>query len=122
LISRGYGQSQPRAQQLREAFIHRIAFPFTGSRTLFDYTPETFGYRQSDKGLVRPVNNSIVIEVNLNGLHLQKAVLEARNLLSLTMQFISSNNAIAAAWSKATEAYLDKAFEKKRVELSVVHS
>jgi hypothetical protein len=118
LISRGYGHERPAGQRDTECFIHRIAFQFTGSRALFDYTPETFGYRQADKGLVRPTNNSVVVEVSLAGLHLQKAVLEARNLLSLTMQFISSNNAVATTWSKDMEIYIDRELGRKRLLLS----
>jgi hypothetical protein len=122
LVSRGYksGNStlmQQMAGRIRKAFIHKVAFPFSGSKELFDYAPETFGYFKTETGLIRPQGNRIIVELNVPYLSMQKAVLEAQGILSLTMQFINSNNAVAEIWSRRTKDKLDRRLEEKREEL-----
>jgi hypothetical protein len=122
LVSRGYtsGHSsmiQQVAVRIRKAFIHKVAFPFTGSKELFDYAPETFGYFKTETGLIRPTGNRIIVELNVPYLNMRKAVLEAQTILILTMQFIKSNNAVAEIWSRRVKDKLEKRMEEKRDEL-----
>jgi hypothetical protein len=102
----------------RHHYIHKISFPFTGDSELFSHIPENgFTYSSSDHGLILPDSNAIEVEVDLPELNPQKAIAEARNLLSMTLQFVNSNNATIQTWSVAVGQRIDEQLKQKRAEL-----
>lgn len=99
-------------------YIHEIEFPFTGSTELFDHTPENgFSFSSSDRGLILPDYNSLTVYVDLPELNPTRAVAEARSLLSMTMQFVNSNNASLESWTVSVGQRIDQLLQQKREEL-----
>jgi hypothetical protein len=101
----------------RDHYIHQIEIPFTGNRELFDHTPEQFSFSSSDRGLILPDSNSLTVYVDLPELNPTKAITEAYNLLSLTMQFVHNNNTNIETWSTNISQQLDQQLQRKREEL-----
>lgn len=102
----------------RHHYIHTVEFPFTGATELFDHTPEGgFSYSSSDRGLILPDYNRLTVYVDLPQLNPQGAIAEARSLLSMTMQFVNSNNASIDAWSQSVSQRIDQQLQQKREEL-----
>lgn len=99
-------------------YIHEISFPFSGDSSLFSHIPEngyTFGGH--DHGLIPPVENAIDVEVDLPELNPDRAIVEARSLLSMTIQFVDSNNSSLQAWSISVANRIDEQLNQKRAEL-----
>ena len=103
----------------RHHYVHTVEFPFTGDTELFDHTPEVgFSHSSSDRGLVLPSYNRLTVYVDLPELNPTRAIAEARNLLSMTMQFVNSNNASIDAWSQSISHRIDQQLQQKREELA----
>ena len=102
----------------RHHYIHTVEFPFTGNTELFDHTPEGgFSYSNSDRGLILPNYNRLTVYVDLPELNPTMAIAEARGLLSMTMEFVNSNNASIDAWSQSVSQRIDQQLQQKREEL-----
>ncbi len=102
----------------RHHYVHKVEFPFTGDTELFDHTPEVgFSYSSSDHGLVLPSYNRLTVYVDLPELNPTRAIAEARGLLSMTMQFVNSNNASIDIWSQSISNRIDQQLQQKREEL-----
>lgn len=101
----------------RNHYYHKVSFPFTGDRELFSFQPETFSYSSSDRGLIIPYSNNLTVTVDLPELNPDRAISEAKSLLSLTMQFININNASLQSWSLVTSQRIDEQLRVKREEL-----
>lgn len=102
----------------RNHYIHTVEFPFTGDIEIFSHTPEGgFSYSSSDRGLILPNYNRLTVYVDLPELNPTRAIAEARSLLSMTMQFVNSNNATIDAWSQNVIQQIDQQLQQKRQEL-----
>jgi hypothetical protein len=102
----------------RPHYIHEIEFPFTGDTELFDHTPESgFSYSSSDHGLILPNYNKLIVYVDLPELNPTGAIAAARNLLSMTMQFVNANNASVDSWKVSVIQRIDQQLQQKREEL-----
>lgn len=103
---------------ISDHYIHEIEFPFTGDTELFDHTPESgFSYSSSDHGLILPNYNKLTVYVDLQKLNPSSAIAEARNLLSMTMQFVNANNASVDNWTINVSQRIDQQLQQKREEL-----
>lgn len=101
----------------RNHYYHRVSFPFTGDREIFSYQPESFSYSSSDKGLIIPHSNNLTVNVDLPELNPDRAVSEGKNMLSMTMQFVSGNNASLQSWTVVVSQTIDEQLRVKREEL-----
>lgn len=102
----------------RNHYIHNVSFPFTGNTELFSHIPEQgFSFSSSDHGLIIPYGNTLDIEVDLPELGPEKAIPQARNLLSMTFQFVNSNNNAVNSWNVIIEQRIDEQIKNKREEL-----
>lgn len=102
----------------RQHYIHTVEFPYTGDSELFDHMPESgFSFSNSDHGLIIPYHDRLTVYVDLPELNPTKAIAEARSLLSLTMQFVNSNNASIENWSQSVIQRIDQQMQQKREEL-----
>ncbi len=102
----------------RNHYTHEIAFPFSGDSELFSHIPESgFSFGAHDRGLILPYGNVINVEVDIPELNPDRAINEARNLLSMTFQFVNANNASLQAWTPMIENRIDEQLRQKRTEL-----
>jgi hypothetical protein len=102
----------------RHHYIHEVEFPFTGDTELFDHTPESgFSYSSSDHGLILPDYNKLTVYVDLPELNPTGAIAAARNLLSMTMQFVNANNTSIESWTIRVSQRIDQQLQQKREEL-----
>ncbi|HCS20117.1 MAG TPA: hypothetical protein DIW47_06065 [Bacteroidetes bacterium] len=101
----------------RNHYVHEILFPFTGDTMLFDHAPNEFSRSSSDRGLILPGFNNLRVYVDLPELNPTRAIVEAQGLLSLTMQFVSRNNAAVDSWTTIVSQTIDHLLELKREEL-----
>jgi len=75
------------------------------------------GISGSDHGLILPYGNKINVEVDLPELNPEKAIREARNLLDMTIRFVTSNNKSIQAWNLMVGQRIDEQLKTKREEL-----
>ncbi len=104
----------------RNHYYHQVSFPFTGDRELFSYQPESFLYSSSDRGLILPYTNNLTVYVDLPELNPNRAILEARILLEMTMRFVNSNNTSIQSWSVVIGQRIDEQLRVKREELKKI--
>ncbi|MBN9299831.1 MAG: hypothetical protein J0I41_22705 [Filimonas sp.] len=117
-----YHESPPSIQQQmlglsRSHYIFPVEFPFTGDRELFEYNPDSFSWSSSEHGLILPSYDRLVVYVDIPELDPEKAKLMARNLLSMTFQFVNSNNASIELWSNHITEFIKQKLKDKRAEL-----
>jgi hypothetical protein len=99
-------------------YLHNIIFIFTGSADLFQYTPESgFSFTSSDHGIIEPVANALLVEVDLPELNPNQALAEARKLTRMNFEFIEKNNASIKQWLVVIEKRIDEQLKQKRIEL-----
>lgn len=101
----------------RNHYYHKVSFPFTGDREIFSYKPETFSFSSSDRGLIIPYSNNLTVVIDLPELNPDRAIAEAKNLLSMTIQLVSGNNASLQSWIVVTSQRIDEQLKVKREEL-----
>jgi hypothetical protein len=102
----------------RHHYIHEIEFPFTGDTELFDHKPESgFSTSGSDHGLILPDYSKLTVYVDLPELNPTRAIAAAHNLLSMTIQFVNSNNTSVDSWSVSVSQRIDHQLQLKREEL-----
>ncbi len=102
----------------RNHYFHEIEFPFTGSTELFDHTPENgFSFSSSDRGLILPNSNNLTVYVDLPELNPNGAIAAAKNLLTMTMQFVNNNNSSVESWTVVISQRIDELLKQKREEL-----
>lgn len=99
-------------------YYHEVSFTFTGDEELLSYIPESgFSFGNSDRGLILPYGNEIIVEVDLPELNPDKAIAEAKKLLSITLQFVNANNASIQSWLIVIGQRIDEQLKQKREEL-----
>lgn len=99
-------------------YIHKILFPIKGNYELISYKPESgFTYHSSDHGLILPYGNTLIVEVDLPELNPDRAIIEANKYLSMTIQFVNSNNTSVKLWNTNIEQRIDELLNQKREEL-----
>lgn len=98
-------------------FHHEISFPFTGSNELLKHRPNNYSYSTSDRGVIMPGSSALTVYVDLPELNPDKAVMQARTFLSMTIQFATENNTTLKSWADLIEKQIDDQLGKKRNQL-----
>jgi hypothetical protein len=101
----------------RDHYVHNISVIFNGDRELFNYIPNNFSFGISERGIVQPDYNQILIDIDLPELNPNLAIQNAKSMLSSTYRLIEMNNSVIAEWSKNVEKRIDDQLDLKRKEL-----
>lgn len=101
-------------------YIHKISVIFNGDIELFSYIPNKFSFGISERGIVQPDYNQILLEVDLPTLNPDLAIQNAKSMLSSTYRLIEMNNSAITWWSKNIEKRIDYQLDMKRKELETL--
>lgn len=101
----------------RQVYTFQVSVPFSGNSDLISHACASPVYGSSDKGIVIPNWNSIILYVQLSADEPEQAKEEARKDLAPTIQNAESNNATVENWNRTVEIKIDQALDFRRADL-----
>lgn len=104
----------------RDNYIHKVSMSYTGNSVLLNYKPASISWSSSEHGLLNSNGNRFIIYVELPELNPQKAVAEAKNLMTMTFRFANDNSAEIVRWNDSVAAIIDQKMNSKRDELKLI--
>lgn len=115
--TRNLSFTQQAAGMSRDVYTHELSIPFTGSRELFLFYPNSFGVGSSDRGVLSPGHNSVTIYVDRADADPDQAKADAQSNFALTKKLVTSNNDEARNWNQRIEVQIRQSLDNKRQEL-----
>ncbi len=99
----------------QQVFVITIDFSFSGSEELFDVYPNNTTVPMGR--IYQPVGHNVSVEVTIPQLDKEKAISEAKSLMSTTFTIINANSTQAENWSKAKEPLIESMLQEQSKKL-----
>ena len=91
----------------RKLFVIKVEIKFTGDTELFKYRPNGYSHGSGEPYVYQPSGNNILLEVETFNLEDKaKVFAEVQSKMSMTYQFVDSNNAYIKNWNLSFEPLL----------------
>jgi hypothetical protein len=105
--------------KFRDMVIREVRLPFTGSKEIFNYSPEDLSYPKNQEILL-PVDGCLRVRLKSVLFSKREAVNAAGRLMGATIQMIAVNNEAVKDWSAKTDELITRkllSFRKECLDL-----
>jgi hypothetical protein len=106
----------------RKLFVIKVEIKFTGDTELFKYRPNGYSHGSGEPYVYQPIRNNISLEVETFNLEdKDKVFAEVQSKMSMTYQFVDSNNAYIKNWNLSFEPLLETKLRSHKEKLEQLY-